>query len=84
VPRIGGQVFNVACGERYTLLELIARLNGILGTEIEPTFGPPRPGDVKHSLADIGRAERELGYRVETSFEEGLEQTVAWYRQQAR
>ena len=80
-PGVGGQVFNIACGRRYTLLDLVAALNRILGTRIEPEFRPARPGDVKHSLADITRAETGLGYRVQVDFEAGLAQTVAWYLQ---
>ena len=81
VPGVGGQVFNIACGRRYTLLDLVGALNRILGTRIEPEFRPARPGDVKHSLADITRAETGLGYRVQVDFEAGLAQTVAWYLQ---
>ena len=82
VPGVGGEVFNVACGQRYTLLDLVRNLNTILGTSLEPTFGPPRAGDVKHSLADIEKARRLLGYEPSTTFEEGLERTVAWGRAQ--
>ena len=78
-PGVGGQVFNIACGRRYTLLDLVAALNRILGTRIEPEFRTARAGDVKHSLADIARAETELGYRVQVDFDAGLAQTVAWY-----
>jgi nucleoside-diphosphate-sugar epimerase len=81
-PGVGGQVFNVACGQRYTLLDLVAALNTILGTSIEPTFGPDRPGDVKHSLADISKARELLGYEPSLTFEEGLERTVVWGRAQ--
>jgi UDP-glucose 4-epimerase len=80
-PGVGGEVFNVACGERFSLLDLVAALNRILGTRVEPRFGPPRPGDVKHSLADISRAERLLGYRPGVRFEDGLARTVAWFRE---
>jgi nucleoside-diphosphate-sugar epimerase len=79
-PQIGGEVFNVACGERATLLDLVAALNRILGTSIEPEFGPPRAGDVQHSQADISRARDRLGYVPLVRFEAGLERTVAWYR----
>jgi nucleoside-diphosphate-sugar epimerase len=75
-PGVGGEVFNVACGQRYTLLDLVAALNKILGTSLEPTFGPRRQGDVMHSLADIEKARRLLGYEPSTSFDEGLERTV--------
>jgi UDP-glucose 4-epimerase len=81
-PGVGGEVFNVACGQRYTLLDLVSSLNTILGTTIEPTFGPPRAGDVMHSLADIEKARRLLGYEPSTTFHEGLERTVVWGRAQ--
>ncbi|HHN93475.1 MAG TPA: SDR family oxidoreductase [Anaerolineae bacterium] len=77
---VAGEVFNIACGQRYNLLELVAALNDILGTDIEPTFAPPRPGDVTHSLADISRAQDRLGYSVAVDFRTGLEKTVEWYR----
>jgi nucleoside-diphosphate-sugar epimerase len=82
-PGVGGEVFNVACGKRYTLLDLVAALNKILGTNLEPTFGPRRQGDVMHSLADIEKARRLLGYEPSISFEEGLERTVVWGRVRA-
>lgn len=72
VEGIGGELFNTACGENYTLLQLVDALNRILGTNIEPMFEEQRPGDVKHSLADITRAKEKLGFRVMTRFEEGL------------
>jgi nucleoside-diphosphate-sugar epimerase len=81
-PGIAGQVYNVACGKRYTLLDLIAVLNDILGMHVEPVFAPPRPGDIKHSLADIRRAQECMSYTVDVDFEAGLERTVAWYQGQ--
>jgi nucleoside-diphosphate-sugar epimerase len=82
-PGVGGKVFNVACGERHTILDLVAALNRVFGTSIEPAFGPPRKGDVPHSLADIEKARRLLGYEPSTGFQEGLERTVAWGRSRA-
>ncbi len=79
-PGMGGQIFNIACGQRYSLLDLMDALNEILGTAIEPTFDHSRRGDVKHSLADIGRAQEMLGYTVQVDFLEGLRRTAAWYR----
>lgn len=79
-PGVGGQIFNIACGQRYSLLDLIAALNEILGTAIEPTFNHSRRGDVKHSLADIQRAQDLLGYTVQVDFMEGLRRTAAWYQ----
>jgi nucleoside-diphosphate-sugar epimerase len=80
VPDVGGQVFNIACGQRYNLLELVATINRILGTDIAPVHTAPRVGDVRHSLADIARAREMLGYQVEVEFEEGLRCLIAWCR----
>lgn len=81
-PKAAGAVVNIACGERFTLNELAAGLNRLLGTSLEPVYGPERAGDVKHSLADIGQARELLGYDPQIGFAEGLERTVAWYREQ--
>ncbi|MDN5345669.1 MAG: UDP-N-acetylglucosamine/UDP-N-acetylgalactosamine 4-epimerase [Petrotoga sp.] len=75
-PNVAGEVFNIACGERYTLLDLVQTINEILGTQVEPLFEAPRPGDVKHSLADIEKAKRMLGFEVKVKFREGLEKTI--------
>lgn len=80
-PESVGQVFNVACGEQRTLLELIDELNEILGTAFEPVFADPQPGDVRHSLASI-EAFQAIGYTVALPFREGLARTVDWYRRQ--
>lgn len=80
-PEAVGQVMNIACGGRYTLNELVALLNQILGTSIEPVYEAPRPGDVKHSQADIAVARELLGYEPQFTFEAGLEKTVQWYRE---
>lgn len=78
-PDVGGEVFNIACGKQYTLLDLVAGLNEILGLTIEPKFKPARQGDVKHSQADITKATEQLGYHVQVDFLEGLRKTVDWY-----
>jgi nucleoside-diphosphate-sugar epimerase len=80
-PAASGRVFNIACGKRISLLELVAVLNDICGTNLTPEHTAPRPGDVRHSLADISPAQAVLGYEVTTSLEEGLRQTVEWYRE---
>ena len=77
-PDMEGRVFNAAVGERYTLLELVDILNEILGTQIKPTFRPARPGDIKHSQADISLIE-ECGYRSQIDFRAGLAKTAEWY-----
>ena len=81
-PGVSGKVYNVACGRRTSLLELIALLNGLLGTDVAPLHTAPRVGDVKHSLANIERAMEDLGYRPTTDMKEGLRRCLAW--QQAR
>lgn len=73
------KVYNIACGERYTLLELLACLNEIMGTNIEPVHDQSRKGDVKHSLADISAARENLGYEPETDFVGQLKLTVDWF-----
>ncbi len=75
-----GKVYNVACGQRTSLLELVALMNRLLGTEILPGYRDPRPGDVRHSLADISRARAELGYEPRTDVEQGVRCCLEWLR----
>lgn len=79
---VAGRAFNVACGGRYTLLELLSKLKEIIGTDIDPVHEPPRAGDVRDSQASIEAAQDGLGYRVSVDFEEGLRRTVEWFRNQ--
>lgn len=79
-PEAPGQVINVATGGRVSLLDVWDALRDITGVTTTPTFGPPRDGDVRDSQADIGKAERVLGYRPSVSFEDGLARTVEWFR----
>jgi len=79
-PNTSGNVYNVGTGRSVTVLDLIAALNRILGTDLGSTFAPTRAGDVKFSQADIRRTRAELGYEPTVSFEDGLRQTVEWYR----
>ena len=72
-----GHVFNIACGQRYSLLDLFNVLKNIFHSEIQPMHTEPRPGDIRDSLADINLAKEILGYEVKVSFEEGLKRTVA-------
>ena len=78
--RTAGQVFNVATGRRITLNETFKLLQGLTSYRGQPQYGPERGGDIKHSLADISKAEAALGYRPKVDFEEGLRRTVDWYR----
>jgi len=79
-PGIGGEVFNIACGERFSLLDLVETLNGILGTAIEPILEAERPGDVKHSQAEISKARERMDFQPGTSFHEGIEILVKWIK----
>lgn len=74
-----GRVFNVGTGRSETLNEIYAGIAKILEFSGSPIYGPPREGDIAHSLASIERARNELGYSPKTDFYEGLQKTVAWY-----
>jgi UDP-N-acetylglucosamine/UDP-N-acetylgalactosamine 4-epimerase len=73
------QVYNVACGEQTSLNELVEMLRQISGTDIQASHGPERPGDVKHSRADISKISSLLGYKPTVYFEKGLNQIYHWY-----
>jgi len=77
--KAAGEVINIACGESYTLLELVKMINEILGKNIEPRFAPERPGEVKHSWAGIGKTKELLGYEVKVDFKEGLTRTIDFF-----
>src|SRR5262245_7833274 len=79
-PGVSGRVYNVGAGRGVSLLELLATLNKLFGTDVRPNHGPPRAGDIRHSRADIARARAELGYAPAVGFEQGLAETLAWYR----
>ena len=75
-----GLTCNIGSGTSFSLLELLAAIGDAAGSPVDPIFGPARPGDVPHSLADISLAQRELGYQVSVPFAEGVARTVASYR----
>lgn len=81
--RVAGGVFNVATGTRIDLNEIFRVLKQLTGYEGEVKYEAERAGDVKHSLADLSLAEKHLGYKPSVNFEEGLRQTIEWYRTQA-
>jgi len=78
-PDAPGNVFNIACGERYTVNHLAHLIGKIAGSDIKPIHAPPRAGDVRHSLADINYAGEILKYNPVISLEEGLRKTIKWY-----
>jgi UDP-glucose 4-epimerase len=79
-PAAIGNVYNIGNGGSITVLDLVKHLNELLGKSIQPTFGPTRPGDVRHSQADITKARLELGYEPKVSFQEGLRLTLEAHR----
>jgi UDP-glucose 4-epimerase len=81
---VAGRVFNVATGTRVDLNETFQTLKKLTGYSGEVKHAPAREGDIKHSLADISRAEQAFGYKPAVNFEEGLRRTVEWYRGQGK
>ena len=75
-----GRVYNVAAGNEWSLLDILRELGDLLGTQLPPEFTDPRPGDVRHSRADAGAAERDLGFRAGVALDDGLRRTVDWLR----
>ena len=75
-----GRVFNVATGKRTDLYQTFQILKKLTGYSGDLKYGPERSGDVKHSLADISRAQKDLAYQPKVGFEDGLRRTVEWYR----
>lgn len=80
VPGVAGMVINVATGRRISVNQLLATLCQLWGEGVQPVYGDPRPGDIRHSQADIARARTLLGYEPRVDFVEGLRRTIAWYR----
>ncbi len=79
--QVDGQVFNIARGSRVTLNELFREVRAVTNAEIEPLYAPARPGDVKHSLADLSAARRAFGYEPVISLRDGLERTLGAMRE---
>src|SRR5687768_5541702 len=75
-----GEVINVATGGRISLNQLFHTIRDLVGARVDPIYADPRPGDVRDSQAEIGKARRLLGYEPTVSFDEGLKKTVEWYR----
>ena len=79
-PKAAGEAFNIGCGIRTSLNQLNRLMNEILGTNCQPSYETARPGDVKHSLADVDKAKKLLGYTPAVSLKEGLKKIIDWYR----
>jgi UDP-glucose 4-epimerase len=76
VPGVSGHVYNVGCGGSITVLDLVAHVNALLGTDIQPILAPARDGDIRHSEANIARIRKDLGYDPKIPFREGLAHTL--------
>jgi UDP-glucose 4-epimerase len=81
-PAAAGRVMNIAVGSSRTLNEVVGTLGRLLGSDLEPDYAPPRPGDVPESLADVSLARELIGYEPSVDFEDGLQRTIAWIAEQ--
>ena len=79
-PQAPGGFYNVAMGRATSLNQLVDMLNELIGSNVRASHAPPRPGDIKHSTADVGKIREALGYMPAISLVDGLKQTVDWYR----
>ncbi len=84
VPKISGEVFNIACGSTTSILDIIKSANKILGLKLKPEHGPKRPGDVRKTRADISKMKNVLGMKKIIGFEEGLKLTIDWFASSLR
>jgi UDP-glucose 4-epimerase len=83
-PGAAGEVFNVGCGDRVSLLDIIARLEAQLGRTLERRHTPSRAGDVPHTLADVSKAKRLMGYSPLVGFDEGFRRTVEYFKSSSK
>ena len=81
--RASGEAFNIACAERITVNALLAQIKDITGSRVPPVYEPPRPGDIRHSFADISKAGRLMEYKPRVGFREGLDRTISWYMERS-
>jgi UDP-N-acetylglucosamine/UDP-N-acetyl-alpha-D-glucosaminouronate 4-epimerase len=81
---VSGEALNIACGDRVSLNGLLDELGAVLGVTLSPEYTPPRPGDIRDSLADISKAQRLLGYSPSVDLAEGLARTAEWFQESGR
>lgn len=80
VAETRGEVINVACGEHVTINQIIAQINELTGRNVRPVYVDPRPGDIKHSWADVRLSEEVIGFKPVVSFADGLARAIEWYK----
>jgi nucleoside-diphosphate-sugar epimerase len=78
-PNVAGEIINIACGQRITINGLAHKIGNLLKKDVQPQYDPPRPGDVKHSLADISKAKKLLNYSDLVDLDTGLQKTIEWF-----
>jgi UDP-glucose 4-epimerase len=83
-PGAAGEVFNIGCGDRVSLLDIVARLEALLGKKLERRHTPSRAGDVPHTLADVSKAKRLMGYSPLVGFDEGFRRTVEYFKSSSK
>lgn len=81
---ISGQIFNIGTGKSVSLNQLVDMINKILKTKIKPIYKKARPGDIKHSRANITRAQTIMGFKPKISIQEGLKEAIQWYQEAAK
>ncbi len=79
-----GEVVNVACGDEISVNQVLAQISRLLGTDVRPRHVAPRPGDVRHSCADVKLAEALLAFKPLVTFEEGLRRAIDYYREKSQ
>ena len=80
VPKISGEVFNIACGTTTSILDIIREANKVLGLKLKPVYGPKRSGDVRKTYADVSRMKNILEVKKIVGFEDGLKKTINWFK----
>lgn len=78
---VSGEIFSIACGQRTSLNEMVSLFKTYLNKKVKPEYVEPRPGDIKHSFANITKAKELLGYKPKVLFREGLKRTLDWYKE---
>jgi len=81
--KIAGEIFNIGGGKRTTINRLAKLIGKLLDKNVEPIYTNPRPGDIRHSLADISKAQKLLNYQPHINLEEGLKKTLKWYKERS-
>ena len=81
-PETHGEVINISTANAVSVNTVVNTIRELLGkTNIEPKYAPPRPGDIKHSLADVKKAKEIIGYEPTVSFDEGIRKAIDWYKE---